>query len=1161
MEKHSLALPNLHWKRWAAGAAGVVGAYTLAGFWLVPHLIKDQLPKIGQSELERKASIGEVRFNPYTLRLEAQDLRLAEADGAPLFALGNLAVELQWSSLFKRAWIFTEISVTAPSLNLAIAPDGKFNINALLATLDKKPHEPSTGMPRLIIERFSLEQGKVELHDRQAGYDNSFAPMAFALTNFSTLPEHNGAHTFSADLERGGKLRWKGDASLEPIRGAGELTLQDVALPELTAYLKPYTHARVASGKLNLTLPYRFAYANGKLDARLTDAALSLRELALTRDGASAPFATMARLDVRGVGADLARQEATVNEVHLDGAGVALKRDAKGQLDLANLMVSVPTAQPQPAKASKPEPAAHWKLALKQVLLDQIAFNAVDETAKPALKASAEKIRLQFQLNAEQNGDKLKLTLADADFSLADLALKSGAQTPFKLARFGFSDGAVDLDAHHATVNRLYAEGGQLRLTRDRKGQLNILGMLPKAGAPGQAAAKPAAPAGAAWVTGAKSVELSKFDAAIEDQGSAIKVRVQDFGVKLDDASGDLTKPLKFEVGMRVREGGQLSAQGNVVPSTGALQADVKIKQLALAPLQPLLSQHVKLKIAGGNVSAQGRLSMAPPGGKDASLRYVGNFDLAGLALDEDDGDRFAAWKSVRADKLSASVGPNLLDIPLLRIIEPNAKLIIENDRSLNAARLLVQADPATAAAPAPVPAPAPAPAQAKPSATAAADPFPVRIQRLRFENAKLDFVDLSLRPQFGAKIYDLNGVITSLSSRGDAHSQIELDGRVNEFGMARIRGSLNAFAPRDNTDINVVFKNVDMVSASPYTMKFAGYKIDEGKISLDLQYKIRNSELEGANQIVIDNLTLGERIDSPDALKLPLSLAIAILKDSDGRIDLGLPVSGNMNDPQFSYGAVVWKALGNVLSKIVTSPFRALGSLFGGSGEKLEAIDFDAGSANLLPPEREKLKQVAKILAKRAQLKLSVPGQYSEAADGAVLKTRLVRAEIAKRAGVKLESGEDLGPVDLGDRAVRSALRGLYADRFGSDELGKQKKGAEGAVRTDATSAEPAAAGTKAQAGQKKLALWQRMGKLVQGEPQVADASAFYGKLQARLVEKQPLGADDLTQLGAQRASAIVAALQEDGVDPASMSATAPEKVGADAGKPVALKLGLGAK
>jgi hypothetical protein len=759
-------------------------------------------------------------------------------------------------------------------------------------------------------------------------------------------------------------------------------------------------------------------------------------------------------------------------------------------------------------------------------------------------------VQLHLQLAAEQAGADLKVTVADAAFSLAGLALSSGTQTPFKLAQLGFSDGAVDLAARHASLGRLYAEGGQLQLTRDRKGQLNILGLLPKFGAAGEKAAAPArATAGAAWIAVAKSVELSKFGAEVEDQGTGIKVNVQDFAVKLEGAGSDLTRPVKFTAGLNLREGGQLSAKGRVVPARGALEADVRVKQLALAPLQPLLGNYVKLKIAGGSVSAQGRLTAAAGEAKSASLRYVGGFDVAGLALNEESGEPFAAWKSVGADKLTASLAPNLLEIPELRVVEPNAKLIIEKDRSFNAARLLVR--PATSGAA--VDAPPPAPAQA------ADDAFPVRIQRLRFQNGKLDFTDLSLQPQFGAKIYELNGVVTGLSSNRSSRSQIELDGRVDEFGLARIRGELNPFAPRDNTNVNVVFKNVDMVSTSPYAMKFAGYKIAEGKISLDLQYRVRNSQLEGTNQIIIDKLTLGERVDSPDALKLPLELAIAILKDSDDRIDLGLPVSGDMSDPQFSYGAVVWKAIGSVLTRIVTAPFRALGSLFGISGEKLETIDFDPGSDRLLPPEREKLKQVAQVLAKRAQLKLSVPGQYSEPADGAALKARAVRVEIARRAGIKLEAGEEPGPLDLRDRAVRGALRDLYAERFGAAELDAQKKAAEGAAAAPAGA--PAAAGLTNEAAQEKLPIWQRVGKLIQGEPQVADASSFYHKLQERLDQNQPLAADALTRLGAQRASAILTALKEAGVDPARALAAAPGKVNSEVGKPVPLKLELAAK
>jgi hypothetical protein len=534
----------------------------------------------------------------------------------------------------------------------------------------------------------------------------------------------------------------------------------------------------------------------------------------------------------------------------------------------------------------------------------------------------------------------------------------------------------------------------------------------------------------------------------------------------------------------------------------------------------------VKLKLAKGHVSARGKLTVSP-GARTPSVRYQGDFQVADLRLDEDDGDLFASWKSVGAARLTASVAPDKLEIPELRVSGANAKLIIEDDRSLNAARLLVKSEAKAASAP----------------STGAR--FPVDIGRVRIADGKLDFTDLSLRPQFAAKIHELNGVVVGLSTRGESQSQIELDGRVDEFGSARIRGKLNPFALAANTDVGVVFKNVDMVTASPYSMKFAGYRIAEGKISLDLQYKVRANKLEGANQIVIDRLTLGERVDSPDAIKLPLELAIAILKDSDGRIDLGLPVTGDLSDPQFSYGAIIWKAIGNVLTKIVTAPFRALGSLLGIDGAKLEAIEFDPGNDTASPPEREKLKNVAQLLAKRAQLNLSVPGQYNEAADGAALRSRAVRIEVFHRTGAKPDPALDPGPLNFEDRATRNAIKELYASRFGEAELDKQKKAAEAA---------PASA-----ASAPKLAVWQRVGKIVQGEPQVADASAFYGQLLERLYREQALAPDALTKLGARRAEAIVDAIRAGGVDASRVSSAAPEKI-ETAGKAVPVQLRLGA-
>ena len=1103
---------NFRWKRWIAAGAVLLAAYTALGFWLVPLVIKHQLPKLGQSELARQVSVGEVNFNPFNLRLAVADLRLAEADGAPLFSVGRLNVELQWRSVTRRAWSFAEIRLTAPSANLVIAPDGKFNVGELLATLDRRTHEAptSTGLPRVVIEQFALEQGKVDVRDQQAGYSNIFSPIEFALTGFSTLPDQSDAHTFTAQTARGGKLRWTGNSSINPIRGSGELTLENVSLPEPAVYLKSYTRAKVAAGQFSASLPYSFSYAAGSFDARIAGAKLSLQDLALTREGATDSFATLTRLVVNDIDADLVHRQATVGEVRVDGGKLTVRRSAKGELDLANLIIPADAAAPAPGVAVD---ASNWKLAVKQVLVEQLAISALDETASPPLGVAAGKVRLQMQLAAEQAGPRLQLKATDVSFSLTDLAFASGAETPFKLSTLGCTVGTFDLAARRVGVGRLYAEAGQLQLTRDRQGKVTLLGLLPKFAPANSQATTPAALPGPAWMASANSVELSRFSADIQDQGTGVKLHVNDFAVKLAGASSDLTKPVKFDATMDIREGGQLSAQGTVVPDDVAVQADVRIKQLALAPLQPLLAKFVKLKIAGGHISGQGRLTTGAGTAKSASARYVGGVNIAGLILNEQDGELFAGWKNVGADKLTASLSPNLLDIPELRLTEANAKLIIEDDRSFNATRLLVQQTP-----------PDSAKSKSQPAIAGSAthDPFPVRVRRIRFDNAKLDFADLSLRPQFAAKIYELNGVVSGLSSGQDARSRIELDGRVDEFGLARIRGELNPFAPRNNTDIHVVFKNVDMVAASPYSMKFAGYKIAEGKISLDLQYKVRNSQLEGANQIVIDKLTLGERVDSADALKLPIELAIAILKDSNGRIDLGLPVSGDINDPQFSYGGLIWKAVGTLLTKIVTAPFRAIGALLGVSGEKLESIDFDSGSARLLPPEREKLNQVAQLLVKRPQLKLSVPGHYSEAADGAALRTRLVRVEVARRAGVKLEAGEAPGPVDFADRAVSSAVRELYAARFGDAELDKQKKAAEVAV---------------------------------------ADSGAFYNQLLERLNQSQPLAPDALAQLGSQRADAIVSVLKDAGIDSTRAVAAAPEKGTSEVGRPVPVKLALMAK
>lgn len=1124
----------------------LVAVYAAAGFWGVPALLRWQLPKLAADRLERPASIGEVRFNPFTLRLQARDLRLAERDGSPLLAIGAIEADLQWRSLVDRAWTLRNLHIDAPQARLSIARDGRFNLGALVDTLQQhrdpaKDKEKDSALPRVVIAGFALTQGRIEWDDRQVDTHAVVAPVELHFDRLSTLPNDRDAWRLAADIAGGGRVRWAGEASLNPIHARGELVFDAIPLPTLSPYLKPYARAVVASGTLSATLPYEVAYGQGQLTAKLHGAKVAIANLAAGHTAGETRFASLREAQVLDVEADLVRREAVIGTIRLAGGELGLQRDAQGQWDIARLLVE---RQP-PATPSPPTP---WKVAVRQVQAEALALRVVDASAHPAVTFTAARIGGHLQLDAAQTAEALAFKMDGGSLLAEQLALAQPGRPPITLERLAVEQAAVDAASHRIEAGRIALEGGHVRVLRDAQGRLDLLAMLPSGTDAKTDAARPDKPKGPPWTARVAQVALSRVTLDVDDQALGVRTQLQDVALRLDGVESDLRKPVRVEGGLRVREGGQLALQGRLVPASRTLDAQVQLRQLAVAAAQPVLARYLRLKLATGTLSAQGRLEASMTEGQPVAVKYSGRAEVANLRLDEVDGKLFARWKLVAADRLVA--GTRGLVIPELRVQAPEASLIIENDRSFNAARLLVRDQRKQPAPATPV------------AATRADPPFPVRIERLRLQDAKLDFVDLSLRPQFGARIESLGGVVTGLSNRAGSRSQVELDGRVGEFGLARVRGALAPFSPLDATDLNVVFRNVDMVPASPYAMKFAGYRIAEGRISLDLRYRVRDKKLEGDNKIVIDRLTLGERVDSPDALKLPLELAIAVLKDDQGRIDLGIPVTGDLSDPQFSYGAVIWKAFTNVLARVVTAPFRALAGIFGGgSGEKLEAIDFDPGSDRLLPPEREKLQHLAQVLSKREQLRLVVPAQFSEAADGAALRQRAVREEIVRRAGLKLAPGEAPGPVDVGDRKVRAAVRALFTERFGEAAWEQAKVAAETSrPRGEASGGAPASSGASA-APANDVPVWRRITNAVQGEPQVADAVGFYRGLVRKLEQEAPLPGDALARLGTQRAQAVAAALAQAGVDASRVSVAAPASVQAEPGKPVPLKLELAAR
>jgi hypothetical protein len=533
--------------------------------------------------------------------------------------------------------------------------------------------------------------------------------------------------------------------------------------------------------------------------------------------------------------------------------------------------------------------------------------------------------------------------LAFQSLTVSDASLESGSGKQrtrlVALPEISLAPARIDLAAHAAEIGAVSLKNGRITAHRDAEGGIDLLATLQAlapapAAKPGQAA--DASPPSAPWRFTVERVGLAGFGLGITDQSMApaLQLGIDEVSIETSGISEKLSQPLPLKAALRVASGGRLALEGKLVPASAAIDLQLKLDGLSLKPAQPLIGRHAALDLADGRISAAGRVQ------HDAkSSAYRGSFAIDALRLNEAGSDKvFLGWKSLGTRQLE--ITPQKLQIGELLLDGLDTQLLIAKDGSTNFKRILRQADaptkaegtPATvppAPTPAAVPAPAAAPAPAA-NGDKAANPGPsflLNIDRLRFRDGELDFADESLIFPFGTRIHKLRGSIAGLSSRPGAAGQLELDGQVDDFGMARAVGQVDPFDPTGFTEIKLVFRNLEMTRLTPYSATFAGRRIDSGKLSLDLDYNIRKRQLQSHNQVVIDKLVLGERVQSPSAKDLPLDLAIALLEDSDGRIDLGLPITGSLDDPQFSYGAIVWKVITNVLGKIVTAPFRALGA------------------------------------------------------------------------------------------------------------------------------------------------------------------------------------------------------------------------------------------
>ena len=1193
--------PSRRWLLVPVVAAGFTLLYALGGFLLAPWIAGRELPRFAAEQLHHRARVGEISFNPFTLRLQVREFALETTEGRPVLGFADAVVDLAWRSLLRRAWVLDEVQLVDPAAHVEIAKDGRINLAALAPGAETAGSTQPQGFD---IGRLSVVNGSIDFEDQRQGYRNRLEHLSIELSSLSTLDAEKGSYALLGQTRAGAKLNWKGELSLAPLAATGTLTVGNAALAELMPYVDDFTAARIVAGRADIELPYHLALAEGKPRFTLKGAKFDLRDLALASTGEKAllakfgaislagvefdsaaqhasvrtvrigastllsgkdkrplarigpialdaaelelatrrgsvralalasavlaagdetkPLATLRELAAQGIAFDLESKHTSAKEVRVADLMLALERDADGELDLLRLFAGPGSDTPGRAKP------ARWQANIVAVEIGSASAHYTDRTAKTPLALSADGLSGSFGFNAASGDEGVRVRLDAGNFALAKLDALAASASPgaapqpaLKLAKLSLKGARYDSGAN--AIEAVDLRAGSFGMdTLLENGRLSVLDLLPAAGK-----SKTARPLSAR----VQALELGGGVVNFADRGRGIALALERVALNLKDASNDGAKPLAFDLSADVKSGGRIALRGRAVPAQATLEAKIEASSVALAPAQSVLAQFANVKFASGDVSLSGTLRA---GAKEAKLGYSGSANIANLALEDTAGVRLFGWKSLATESLKMTLSPDRIDIDEVRLTAPAGRFAIAKDGTGNISRAFAKNDaaagaskpPATEASVAPAGEPAAVPEvktdEAKPGA---AGTFAVAVRRVRVDQGALDFSDDSLSPGYVAKIYDLAGTANGLSSNPEARSQFTLEGRVDEFGYAHLSGAVNPFAPRNRSTFRVQLRNIDLTTASPYAMRFAGYRIATGRLGLDLNYRVRESVIEGDNKITLEQFTLGERVDSPDALKLPFELAVKLLKDPDGRISLEVPVKGNLDDPQFSLAPLIWKAVGHFIGNIVAAPFRALAHLFGGdAGEDLGAIAFDPGRARLLPPEREKLVRVVEALAKHPELKLLIPAHYDTEADARAMKRTELGRDIGRRAGFAVAEDDEPGPVNIEDRPTRKALRTIFAERFSKAELDRLRAEAEAKARA---------------AGSAAPSMTTRLRNFASGEPQLVDTREFHQTLLRRLRESQTLAANALAELAQKRALAIEVALQAAGADASRMART----------------------
>ncbi|EMH2978154.1 DUF748 domain-containing protein [Burkholderia multivorans] len=698
-------------------------------------------------------------------------------------------------------------------------------------------------------------------------------------------------------------------------------------------------------------------------------------------------------------------------------------------------------------------------VAAKQVdtklVVDALALAPLQPYLGEATRARVLDGALGATINAKADWGKTPLDaqVADSELSLKSLKLATpDAKAPaIVLPDARAKIAKVDVAARTAEIASVDAHGLALDVKRLKNGNIDLAAFASPAqpAVPQRTVARKAQAAAPSWHYRIDALNVKEASANFTDLSTPrpVKLAIKPLDLSVQKLGDDMTKPLPVQLKATLNRKGSLNVAGDVTAQPLKLALKIDGNRVDAAAFEPYFGSALNATIASALLNAQGNLTFAQA--KDTMrAAYRGNVALVDVRmLDKATSDPFAGWRSLALTNLKANYDDKGTDVDAARVTFSNfyGRVLLDAQGRLNLNDIVAKETgpaqsltrDASKSEPVPLSAGVTPPAAAQAASAAAAQqasapaaasatvvvkaaPAPQRPVRMHFgelvlQNGRVTYTDNFIKPNYTANLVAIKGTVGAFGTDSTTSAPVDVAANLAGNGPISIKGSVNPLIDKPALDLTATAHDIELTNLTPYSAKYAGYPITKGKLNVDLHYQLANDQLKANNHIFIDQLTFGDHIDNDTATKLPVKLAISLLKNTRGEIDVNLPVSGSLSNPEFSVGGLIWRALLNLIAKAVTSPFSLLAHAFGSGGEDLGYVEFAPGSAVLTDAQQKKLDTVVKMLTEKPSIRLDLIGRVDPDKDTPGLRTayvdRLVRQQKLKDV---VGQGESIDPMTV---------------------------------------------------------------------------------------------------------------------------------------------------